>query len=69
MTVTAAKALLADIWDGKKATEEHMLSAGGRLCWDNTSNSEHASGLFKIAFNNPAERSFGTMTGQLQSYG
>ena len=51
MAVTSAKALLSEIWDEKKAMEEHLSSAGGRLCWDNTSDSDHMAGLFKMAVN------------------
>ena len=68
MEVTATKALLANIRDEKNATEEHMLRTGRRLCWDNTSNADHAAGLFKMSVNDTAERYFGTMTGQNQSY-
>ena len=69
MAVTAAKALLVDIRDGGKSMAEHLSSAGGRLCWDNTYNDDHAASLFKMAVNNPAERCFGSMIGQIQSYG
>ena len=48
---------------------EHLSSAGGRLCWDHTSDADHAAGLFKMAVNDTNERSFGAITGQLKSYG
>ena len=48
---------------------ENISSAGGRLCLDDTSNSDHAAGLLKIKFNDPTERSFGPMTAQLKYYG
>ena len=53
----------------KKATAKHMLSARGRFCWDNTSDADHAAGMFKFAVNDTSEISFGIMVGQLQSYG
>ena len=53
----------------KKATVEHLSSAGGRLCSYNTSDADHEAGLFKMSVNDPAERSFVSMSGQLQSYG
>ena len=48
---------------------EHLSSAGGRLCWDHTSDADHAAGLFKMAVNDTNEISFGAMTGQIKSYG
>ena len=41
----------------------------GRLYWDNTSNADHAAGIFKMVVNDPPEISYGSMTGQLQYYG
>ena len=65
VAVTSAKALLAEIRDEIKAAAEHLSSAGGRLCWDNTSNAEHAAGLFKMVVNGTTERYFVVMTGQI----
>ena len=69
MAVTAAKALLSEMRYEKKATEEHMPSDGGRFCWDNTYDDYHVAGMFKMAFNYPAEIYFVAMKGQLQPYG
>ena len=53
----------------KKFAADNLSSAGGELCWDNTSDSDHAAGLLKMSVNDPAERYFGKMTGQIQYYG
>ena len=69
MMVTASKALLVKIKDGGKYTEEHLSSARRILGWDNTSDADHAAGMFKISVNDTAEGYFGTMIGQLRYYG
>ena len=69
IAVTSSKALVAEIGDGNKSTVEHLSSNGGGLCWDNTSNADHAASLFKMAVNDPSERYFDAMIGQLQYYG
>ena len=48
---------------------EHISSAEGRLCWDNTSYADHEDSLFKMVFDDPDEIYFVTMTSQLQYYG
>ena len=53
--VTSAKALLVNIRDLKKATAEHLSSAGKRLCSDYISDADHAAGLFKMSVNDPTE--------------
>ena len=45
---------------------EHLSSSWGRFYWDNTSNADHVAGMFKMAVNDPTERSFGAITGQIQ---
>ena len=65
MVVTADKVLISDIRDEKKATAKHLASAGGRICWDNTSDVDHAAGLFKMEVNGTSEIYVGAMTGQL----
>ena len=57
MAVGAAKALLSEIRDEKKAMSEHLSSVGVRFCWNNTSDADHAAGLFKMSVNDPSERS------------
>ena len=37
--------------------------------WDNTFDAANAASVFKMAVNDPAEISFGAITGQLQYYG
>ena len=69
MEVTAFNALLANIQDEKIATVDHLSSAGGSFCWDNTSGADHTDGVFKITVNDTVGRYFGAMTGQLQYYG
>ena len=56
--VIAAKALLANIWDEKKSTVKHLSSSGGRLCWYNIYDADHANDMFKMTVNDPAERYF-----------
>ena len=68
MAVTEVQEPLAAIRD-KKTTAQHLSSAGRRLCWDNTSDAEHAAGLLKMAVNDPYEICFGAMTGHVQYYG
>ena len=50
----------------KKAMVEHLSSAKGRFCWDNTSDADHAAGLLKITVNDTTETSFGAMKVKLQ---
>ena len=69
MVATAAKAVISEVWDQKKATADYMLSAGGRFCCNITSDDDHVSELFKMPVNDINERSFVTMTGQIQYYG
>ena len=64
----AATALRCELHDGKKATSEHLSSAEGKFNWIETSELDHTAGLGKMAVNDPAERSFGAMTGQLQCF-
>ena len=52
----------------KKATEEHLSNYGGRFFRDNTYNADHAADIFKMTVNDPAERYFFAMSGQLQYY-
>ena len=47
---------------------ETFSTAGGRFCSDDTYDADHVAGLFKMAFNDPSERSFGSMTYQIQYY-
>ena len=47
---------------------EYLSSAEGKLCLDNTSDADHAAGLFKVAVNDLTERYFDTMIDQIQSY-
>ena len=47
---------------------EHLSSSGGRSCWYNTSNSDRAAGLLKMAVNDTSEISFGSITIQIKSY-
>ena len=65
----AAAALLCELRDDKKATAEHLSSAGGKFCWHDTSMEYHNDGLGKLAVNDPAESSFGGTTRQLQCFG
>ena len=65
----AAAALLCELQDDKKAMLEHLLSVGGKFCWDTTSMEYHKDGLGKLAVNDPTESSFGGTTRQLQCYG
>ena len=39
------------------------------MCWYNISDADRVDGLFKMTVNDPAERYYGAMTGQLQYYG
>ena len=48
---------------------KYLASAGGMLCCNNTSNTDHADGMLKMAVNDPSEISFGAIVGQIQSYG
>ena len=49
----------------EKSTADHLSSAGGRLCWDNTSDADNTAGLFKMLVNDPTEIYFGAMSGQI----
>ena len=53
----------------KKFAADNLSSAGGKLCGYNTYDAYHAAGMFKMAFNDPAEIYLITMTFQIQSYG
>ena len=68
MVVTAAKALLSEIWDEKKAMTEHISSAGVRFYWDNTSDDEHVVSLLKMFVNDPVKRYFGAITYHIKPY-
>ena len=39
----------------KKATAEHLSSAGGIFCWYNTSDTDYAAVLFIMSVNDPDE--------------
>ena len=68
LVVTAAKALLSEIWDEKKATTEHISSAGVRFCWDNTSDDDHVDSLLKMIVDDPVKRYFGAITYHIKPY-
>ena len=65
----AAAALLCELQDERKATSEHLSSASGKFCWQNSDISYHKNGLGKLAVNDPSESSFGGTTRQLQCFG
>ena len=67
--VIVAQAILDGLQDTRKATSKYLSSSQSAFCWGNTSYEDHISGLHKMAVNDPAERSFGALTGQLQCFG
>ena len=69
IVVTKTKALLSEIWDEKHPRRSICQVLGAKLCWDHTSDANHAADLFKVAVNCSAERHFGTTIGQIQYYG
>jgi hypothetical protein len=69
LAVVAATALLAELRDESKATYEHLSSAEGRFCWEQTTDEDHEQAKGKYAVNDPAESSFGGLTRELQCFG
>ena len=67
--IIAVNALLVELQDTRKATSKYLSSIQGEYCWENTPSEDCVAGLQKMAVNDPAERSFGALTGQLQSFG
>ena len=65
----AVNAILAEIRDENKATTKYLSSSDTSFSWDNVSHEEHHALLGLDATNDPAERSFGAATNQLQTYG
>ena len=69
LSTNVADALLVELRDTRKATSKYLSSSKSKCCWGNTSPEDRVAGLNKMAVNDPAERSFGALTGQLQIYG
>ena len=69
MGTVASEALLGELRDIKKATSWHLSSLDGELSWGMASDDVHEAGLGKYAVNDPAERSFGLTTRQIQVAG
>ena len=69
LAVAAANALLEELRDTRKATSKYLSSSQSEFCWGGITPKNHTAGLNKMAVNDPAERSFGALTGQLQSFG
>ena len=62
-------ALLKELQDTSKSTAEHLSRAGGKFSLSETSSESHMEGMHILAVNNPADRSFGGITRQIQYFG
>ena len=61
--------MLIELRDSKKAKFHHLSSSKGKIIWEVISDDEKKAGLGLMAVNDPAERTFGSLTCQLQKYG
>lgn len=67
--IVAAKSMLEELRHPHKVTSKYLSSIDGVCSWKHTSHDVHISLLGKWAVNDPAERSFGAGTRELQVYG
>ena len=62
-------ALLVELRDERKVTVDYLTSCDDKYTWNGTLAIIHEAGFQKVATNDPAERSFGGTTHQLQYFG